>query len=691
MLQFIKEKINFRTTFTRNVALPGLILMIGLSLYCGLFPEAAENLLNSIQDYVYSNLSWVYVLVMGAIFIFLLALAFSHMGNIRLGADDSRPQYSFFAWISMLFAAGMGIGLMYFGVAEPMTHYVNPAFPDTISRARDAQLYTFFHWGFHGWAVYALIGLVLAYFSFRHNLPLALRSGLYPILGNKINGPLGDCVDVFALCSTFFGVATSLGFGVMQLNAGLDYLGVLPGSSLHYQAIICIIIISIAICSSVSGVNKGIKYLSEFNMWLAVILMLFVLFSGPTIYLLNAFSAGFGHYLSSIVDLTFKTYAFETSGKALFSNWTVMYWAWWISWSPFVGLFIARISKGRTIREYILAVLIVPSIFIFLWMTVFGNGAIWIDQHIANGVLSSHVNDTNILLFKFLEYFPMKTLLLVIVILMITVFFVTSADSSIIVMNSISSVPRKKSPKWQKVFWGILLCVLSIVLIRSGGIGALQTMTLITALPFSIVIIILGYGLFRALTLDNVFQSTRLPSGSNYWDGENWRDRLDQIVSTSDTKDVGIYITETVVPALEEVKEALGERNIEAEIRKGKTKKHNMPYAELVIRHDKIRNFKYGVQAVSKEISDLIVEEDNTPDLDAGKTVTPITYFNDERIGYDIHFLDKKQVIADILKEYERFIIVISNEKNKMLVMDKLNYLKVKGNPLRKHKPSSES
>lgn len=667
----LQKKFNFRTTLTRNVALPGLLLMFALSLYCGIFPGKAERVLSFVQSYIYDNLSWVYVLVIGAIFIFLIVLAFSKIGNIRLGADDSRPQYSFFAWISMLFAAGMGIGLMYFGVAEPMSHYVHPAFPDTISRAKDAQLYTFFHWGFHAWAIYAVIGLVLAYFSFRHNLPLALRSGLYPILKDKINGPIGDCVDVFALCSTFFGVATSLGFGVVQLNAGLEYLGILPESALKYQIIICAVVISLAICSSVSGVNKGIKYLSEINIWLAVILMLFILFLGPTIYLFNAFSEGIGYYLSNIVGLTFNTYAFETSGKDLFSNWTVMYWAWWIAWAPFVGLFIARISKGRTIREYILAVLIIPSLFIFLWMTVFGNGAIWVDSHIAGGVLSKLADNPDILLFKFLDYFPMTNFIYVIVVLMIAIFFITSADSGILVMNGIASTAKGKHPNWQKVFWGVLLCILSSVLLRTGGLGALQTMTLITALPFALIMIVLCYCLLKAVQLDNVFVNTSLPYGSDRWTGEKWKDRLQQIVSFSDVHDVREYIRDTVLPAFNELQKALAEQDIEAEIHTGKTRK-NMPYAELLIRHDMVRNFKYGVKGVSRKVSDMILEEDNMPNIDSDKTISPITYFNDERVGYNICFLGKEEVIADILKEYERFIIVISNEKNRLLVLDKL-------------------
>ena len=380
---------------------------IVLSLFIIIF--AQNTLLTHIQNWIYANLSWSYILIVSFFLIFLFVLAFSKIGNIRLGADNSAPQYSFFSWIAMLFAAGMGIGLMYFGVAEPMSHYVNPALPSIVNKAKEAQLATFFHWGLHAWAVFCVMGLILAYFSYRYKLPLSIRSGLYPILGEKIKGKIGDMVDIFALVSTFFGIATSLGFGVVQLNAGLVHLGVLKESSFLFQSIIIIIVSSMAILSAVSGVGNGVKRLSEINLSMAVLMLLFILFLGPTTFLLSAFSEGVGYYINQFADLTFNTFAFERDGRAWFTAWTVMYWAWWISWAPFVGLFIARISKGRTIREYILAVLLVPSVFIFLWMTVFGSGAIYIDKNIASGALSAIASNTDVLLFSFFEQFQLAT------------------------------------------------------------------------------------------------------------------------------------------------------------------------------------------------------------------------------------------------------------------------------------------
>ena len=424
--------VNVKTTFTRNVALPGLFVLITLSILCALFPYRTNDILMAVQSSIYTNLSWVYIFLISFFFIFLMILAFTKIGKIRLGPDNSNPQYSFFSWISMLFAAGMGIGLMYFGVAEPMSHFVNPALPHTLQPAKEAQVATFFHWGLHAWAVFAIMGLILAYFSFRYRLPLAIRSGLY----------------------------TSLGFGVVQLNAGLVHLGIVDESSFLVQSIIIMLVSLVAVGSAVAGVNKGVKILSELNIVLAVLLLIFVLVLGPTTFLLSAFSEGIGNYINRFADLTFNTFAFEKDGRGWFTAWTVMYWAWWISWAPFVGLFIARISKGRTIREYILAVLLVPSLFIFLWMTVFGNGAIYIDQHWAGGGLSVLAGQPDILLFAFFEQFPLAKPLCVLALMMISVFFVTSADSGILVMNSISSNNRPNAPRWQNAFWGILLAVI---------------------------------------------------------------------------------------------------------------------------------------------------------------------------------------------------------------------------------------
>lgn len=663
----IKQRLNnLHSTFTKSVALPGLSVIVFISVFCGFFPQRANHVLNAIKNYFFANLSWVYVIMVSLFILFLIIIAMSKLGNIRLGANDSQPKYSFFSWISMLFAAGMGIGLMYFGVAETIAHYAEPAISDTVQRAKEAQLYTFFHWGIHAWGIYAVMGLILAYFAHRYNLPLAIRSGLYPLLKEKINGPIGHTVDVFALCSTFFGIITTLGFGVMQLNAGLVSIGLVPESNFGFQAAIVVVVTSLAVISTLTGLDKGVKFLSEFNIGLAIVLMVFVLLLGPTLYILSTFSEGLGYYISNLPRLTFNTFAYESEGAGWFSQWTILYWAWWIAWAPYVGLFIARISKGRTIREYIVAVLLVPSLFNFAWMTIFGSSAVWFDKHVVNGAFSALSNNPDILLFEFFKNFPLTSILSIIVILMISVFFITSADSGILVMNSIASGDKGKSPKWQNIFWGGGLICLSLALLRTGGLESLQTMTLIASLPFGMIMLVLCYGLWKALKLDFLYHNTLPPYGSESWDGKNWRKRLDRMFSFYEKKDVRNFLATTVREAFEDIQEELKKKGITAEIRTGKKKKVSI---ELLIRHDVLRNFRYGVSAESQTISPYFVEDDNTPDVDMddNKSYIPVTYFTDGRSGNNIQYLTKDEIIADVLKEYERYISLASDTKNDLL------------------------
>ncbi|MCR5071666.1 MAG: BCCT family transporter [Bacteroidales bacterium] len=661
-----------KNNFSKSIIIPGLSVLLVLSLLCAFFPDATQRSLNNIQQGIYENLSWVYILLVSFFVIFQLILAFSKYGNIRLGADNSEPQYGFFSWIAMLFAAGMGIGLMYYGVAEPMSHYVNPAMPGTENPAKEAQLATFFHWGVHAWSIFGVMGLILAYFSFRYKLPLAVRSGFYPLLKERINGPIGSVIDVFTLVSTFFGIATSLGLGVMQLNAGLVHLGVLKESSFLFQCLIILVVTGAAIGSAVAGLNKGVKRLSEINLGLSILLMVLILLLGPTIFLLNAFSEGLGHYMGQFIDLTFNTFAFESEGHEWFTNWTVMYWAWWISWAPFVGLFIARISKGRTIREYILAVLLVPSLFIFLWMTVFGNGAIWLDENVAGGALSAIADKTDILLFQFFELFPLAKPLCVLALIMIVVFFVTSADSGILVMNSIATQNRPDSPRWQNAFWGALLAVISMSLIYAGGIQSLQTMTLVAALPFGLIMLLLCFCLMKALRTDEKFRSAKLPYGSRNWNGEHWRERLTQIVTFHQKTDIQRFFSEKVRPAFEELRGELASKGIAAEIHAGKQGKLSV---EMEIPHDQIWNFRYGVAAEKRAISDYLIDDDNTPDIDNNLQYVPVTYYSDGRKGNDIQYLSKEEIIADVLREYERFLGIVADEEKSMMFLDKKHTL----------------
>lgn len=660
-----------KTSLKRGIFLPSIIFISAVSLISVFFPEVAEKLLVSIQNFIFVNLNWVYVWAVTIFVVFLIYLMFSKFGKIRLGSNDSKPEYSFFSWISMLFAAGMGIGLMYFGVAEPMQHYSTEVFVsnDYINREKNAQLYTFFHWGIHAWAIYAIIGLSLSYFAYRYRLPLSLRSGFYPLLKNKIYGKWGDAIDVFALCSTFFGITTTLGFGVVQVNSGLEVLGIVPGTDFIYQVLIVCVLVSLSITSAVTGVDKGIKILSTINIVSVICLLLFVLFAGPTVYLIGSFTEGLGNYITNFFNLTFSTHVYEEETLPWFYDWTILYWAWWISWSPYVGLFIAKISKGRTIREFVGAVLIIPSVFNFFWMTVFGNNAIWFDRNIAMGKLSELASNPDALMFRFLEYLPLSSVASFVVIAIIIIFFITSADSGIFVMNNIATKNAKSSPKWQVMFWGILLALLALLLLNAGGLDALQSMTLITALPFSLIMLLFIVSLMKAVTIDRDYYERSFSKSAIPWSGERWKERLKRIVSFKDRPSVERFIQTTVRTAFTELQEEFSDNGIEARVNSFS----DPVRIEIEIQYDVVNNFIYGVLSQSKSVSGYLVNEDNLPDVDENKTYIPKAYFGDSREGYDVQYFTKNELISDVLKHYERFLSIISEERNEMFISSKHN------------------
>lgn len=660
-----------KTTLSKGVVIPSLIFIIGICLLSAIYPKLTESLLNTVKNFIFINLNYVYIWSVTIFVIFLIYLIFSKYGNIRLGRNDSKPDYSFFSWISMLFAAGMGIGLMYFSVAEPMQHYSNEVFAgnSVVQRAKDAQLYTFFHWGIHAWAIYCIVGLSLAYFTYRYRLPLSLRSCFYPLLKDKIKGKWGNAIDVFALCSTFFGITTTLGFGVVQINSGLETLGVLPTSSFLYQVLIVVVLVLLSIISAVSGVDKGVRILSNVNIMSVAMLLLFVLILGPTIYLIGSFTDGIGNYISNFFNLTFNTHVYEPEMQPWFYDWTILYWAWWISWSPYVGLFIAKISKGRTIREFIVAVLIIPTLFNFIWMSVFGNSAIWFDVNVANGALSQLASNPDALMFRFLEYLPLTNIASFFTIAIIIIFFVTSADSGMFVMNSIATKNAKNSPKWQTVGWGILLSALALLLLNAGGLAALQSMTLITALPFSIIMLLFIVSLVKALSIDKSYYERDFSVSTIPWSGTSWRERLQQIVSFNDKESVSGFINTTVHEAFSDLQKEFAKNGIAAKINFHEDPKRT----EIEIKYDVVNNFIYGVKSDSKIISDYLLNEDNLPDIENNRTFYPKSYFGDDREGYDVQLFTKNELISDVLKHYERFIEIISEEKNEMFISSNIN------------------
>ena len=651
-----------QTSFNPLVIGATLFFVVLLLAMILIAPEQTQTLLNAAKSGIFANFSWFYVLAFSVFLGFLVILSVSSLGNIKLGNDEEEPEFGFLSWLAMLFAAGMGVGLMFFGVAEPLTHYLSDITTGSAEhKQQEALLHTLFHWGIHAWAVYGTIALALAYFGFRYKLPLALRSCFYPLLKERINGKLGDLIDIMALLATLFGVITTLGFGASQLGAGLHQLGWISENSFSLQIVVITVVMSLAIFSAISGVGKGVKILSELNLTLAFCLLIFVLVAGPTLYLLSAFSDNIGTYLSNLVQLSFKTYVYEQEHTGWFSGWTILYWAWWCSWAPFVGLFIARISKGRTIREFIFGVLVIPSMFGILWFTVFGNTAIWLNDGEAAGTLGQMISSPETLLFKFLDYLPLSSVTGLVSLVVISLFFITSADSGIYVLNNIAS--RDKSlvaPRWQAVMWGVLMSVVAIVLMQSGGLANLQAMTLLVALPFAMLMLLMCFSLWKGLSADKKYFDTKVNPTSIFWTGDKWKERLEQMMNQTQEKDILRFLKHTVLPAMRELRqELIGKYDLSVQI--NTLFDQDEPAVELVIQKDLMRDFMYGVKSIGREVSEQLINDDNLPHIQHSMTYEPYTYFFDGRVGYDVQYMDQDELIADMLKHYERYLSLLDD------------------------------
>lgn len=440
-------------------------------------PNNLEFISSNIQSYLQEHFGWFYLISTSTILLFTIYLAFSKYGNIKLGKDDDEPEYSMFSWLSMLFSAGMGIGLVFWGIAEPVSHYYIPPLgkPESIEAAENALRFSFFHWGLHPWGIYALIALALAYFKFRKNAPGTISAIFYPLLGERINGPIGNLIDVLAVFATVFGVATSLGLGAIQINGGITYLNSSIPNGFITQIIIIIGVTILFMLSAISGIGRGIKWLSNSNIFIAILLMFFFLIFGPTTFLLNLFTTTLGSYIEYLPKMSFRLAPFNEVAGTWIKDWTIFYWGWWIAWSPFVGTFIARVSKGRTIREMIIGVLAVPTIFCALWFSIFGGTGVYLDMFTNAGIWEAMEQGsyTEIALFSTLGHLPLSTITTMFAIVLISVFFITSADSATFVLGMQTTNGMLNPPMRIKLTWGVIQSAAAAVLLWSGGLNAL--------------------------------------------------------------------------------------------------------------------------------------------------------------------------------------------------------------------------
>lgn len=503
-----------RFTIDAAVCFPALILLFGAILLVLAVPEAGSNPFAGVQAVIVDTASWFYVLIVTLIAVIVVFLAVSRYGDIKLGPDHAEPDYSYASWFAMLFSAGIGIGMMFYGIAEPVMHYLSPPTGPggTPAAATEAIQISYFHWGFNAWATYAVVAMILAYFAYRHDLPLTLRSAFYPLIGERIHGPAGAAVDVFAVICTTCGISVSLGLGVLQINTGFNYLFELP-IDVWVQVGLIFATMALATVSVVLGLDTGIKRLSEINIILAVLLLLLILLTGPTALLLSGTLQNFGAYVAGLVPRTLDMYVYDQTDW--FGGWTIFYWGWWISWTPFVGVFVARISRGRTIREFLVGVTIVPTLFICLWMGVLGGSALELIGNQGVSELGTAVQENPAVgLFRFLEFLPATKALSVISLLMIVIFFVTSADSGAMVLNMLSAKGVDNTPALQRTLWTLVIALAASLLLLGGGLQALQTATIASALPFAIALLGAFWGFGRALLADGAKRqshSTHVP------------------------------------------------------------------------------------------------------------------------------------------------------------------------------------
>ncbi|RQD65563.1 MAG: BCCT family transporter [Desulfonatronovibrio sp. MSAO_Bac4] len=462
-------------------------------------PEFLDSFSSFIHGAIIAHFGWAYMLSGFFFLAFCLVLAFSKFGSIKLGKDHEKPEYTYFGWFSMLFAAGMGIGLIFWGVAEPVSHFMEPPEyidPETGQAATFAMRYSFFHWGLHPWAIYIVMSLSIAYFSFRRGMPPLISSCFYPVLGNRIYGPWGYFIDILAVFATIFGIATSLGLGAMQINSGLEHLYGLPSSNTATLVIILITTVLFMI-SAVIGLDKGIQTLSKSNILLAFILLLFMLVFGPTSYIFNVFTDTMGGYIGNVLEMSLTVNPFL--GREWYKDWTLFYWAWWIAWSPFVGIFVARISRGRTIREFVSGALLVPTLMTFVWFSVFGGASLFLELEMGADISQAVRQDVSTALFVVFDYFPGSVILSNAAILLLIVFFVTSADSATFVLGIMTSQGSPNPTLSRKMIWGITQSSVAAILLVSGGLAALQQMAITAALPFTFVLLFMCYNLWVGL------------------------------------------------------------------------------------------------------------------------------------------------------------------------------------------------
>ncbi|MGG7654177.1 choline BCCT transporter BetT [Kocuria rosea] len=649
-----EPRVNWRVFVTSS------LVVLAFSVWAMAAPHHAASAMRDVVGWIATNLGWFYVLTVTLVILFVLWVAFSKEGSVRLGPDHSRPQYGLFTWVAMLFAAGVGIDMLFYSVTGPITQFVAPpaADPRSAEAAQDAVVWTMFHYGVAGWSMYALLGMAMGYFAYRWGMPLSIRAALYPLLGRRVRGTTGDVIDVFALVGTVFGVATSMGIGVVLLNVGFAWLFGLPeGLALQIALVLVAVVMTVAACTS--GVDRGIRVISELNLWSAGAMMLYILVTGETAFLLNAMVENIGRFVFTLPERTVQTFAYVEGGSEWMGGWTLFFWAFWLAWGPFVGLFLARISRGRTLREFVVAAITAPVLCDFFIVTVFGNSAM-------HEVLSGNTEFARLAVespeqgwYALLEMFPGAAFLIGLATLSGLLFYLTSANSGAMVMSNFSSTipdPAQDGAKWLRIFWALLTAVLTIAMLVAGGVTTMEHATLIFALPVTVIAFLVMASFSKVLRMERAEREGRtLRRRFDAVHGglvpeKTWRQRLARLRSYPSQKAVAQFVGRVVRPALQDVADEFRDLGHQAELRTTPNAGTGIDEHALVVNMADHRDFHYQVAAVRVPVP-MIGARSMSRETDVYYRLEVFTQTGSE--GYDLMGLTQQQLINDVLDRYE--------------------------------------
>ncbi|HJG46920.1 choline BCCT transporter BetT [Corynebacterium variabile] len=628
-------------------------VILAFSLWAIIAPDNADSVMASVVDAIASGFGWYYVLTVAIVIGFVLWVAVSRTGRVRLGPDHSRPSYSLFTWVSMLFAAGVGIDMLFYSVTGPVTQYMTPANadPESAEATRDAVVWTMFHYGISGWAMYSLLGAAMGYFAFRWGMPLSIRAALYPLLGRRVKGKTGHTIDIVTLVGTVMGVATSMGIGVVLLSVGFSKLFGLPdGLGLQIALVGVAVVITVAACTS--GVDKGIRIISEMNLWVAGAMILYIIVTGKTSFLLNTMVANVGRFINTLPERTMETMGYEADGADWMGGWTLFFWAFWLAWGPFVGVFLARISRGRTLREFIIAAITVPVICDFLIVTTFGNSALYEVLHGNTSFAEEAMESPGQGWYSLLEMFPGATFIIGLATLSGLLFYLTSANSGAMVMSTFSASipdPAQDGPKWLRIFWALVTAVLTVAMLVAGGVSTMEHATLIFALPVTVIAYLVMASFSKALRMERVQMDGVVPVQRGSSPERTWRQRLAGMRHYPDAAEIRSFTTDTVAPALDEVHREFLRLGYDATLTGGEDAATSLPTWTLQVPLEHHRGFQYMVAPVTTPV----------PSFGGRRAQSQEDYLRLEVFdqtgtrGYDLNGLTTQQIVDDVIDRYE--------------------------------------